>query len=83
MTSSVYSAEVGTTVVGVDAKNAWAFKSGVRIGYAVLPRFGVFVAGDYELVRPTLLIRTPAETRQRKLNADTVNLTLGFMVGVF
>jgi hypothetical protein len=79
----LYSAEVGTTVVGVDAKNAWAFKSGVRITYDVRPRFGVFVAGDYEFVRPTLQIRTPAETRERKLKADTVNLTLGFMVGVF
>jgi hypothetical protein len=79
----LYSAEMGTTVAGVDAKNTWAVKSGVRIAYDVRRRFGVFVAGDYELVRPTLLIRTPAETRERSLNADTVNVTIGFMVGVF
>jgi len=79
---AAYSRLLGVPVVGVDVKNSWAVKPGLRVTYQVRPRIGAFVSSDYELVRPTLQIRTATDTRERKLKADVFSVKMGFVVGV-
>lgn len=79
---AAYSTLLGVPVVGVDVKNSWVVKPGIRVTYNVRPRLGVFVSSDYELVRPTLQIRTVTDTRERKLKADVFNVKVGFLVGI-
>ncbi len=78
-----FSQLVGVPVVGVDAKNTWVVKPGVRLTYDLRPRIGVFVGTDYEIARTTLEIRTATESRERRLRADVINIKTGLMVGIF
>jgi Outer membrane protein beta-barrel domain len=79
---AAYSALLGIPVVGVDGKNTWAFKPGVRVTYDLKPRLGVFVSTDYEIARPKLEIKTATTSVERKLKGDVFNVKVGFLVGV-
>ncbi len=52
------------------------------MSYTLNRRLGVFVSSDYELVRPTLKIRTLGGTTERKLKADLFNVKMGLLVGI-
>jgi hypothetical protein len=76
-----YTGLLNTVVEGVDVKNAWALKPGVRAVYTVRRNLSVFAAADYEFVRATLQIHTAAgRTVHRRLNADLMNLKFGGMI---
>ena len=79
---TAYSTLLGVPVIGVDIKNSWAVKPGVRVSYSVNRRFGVFVSSDYEYVRPTLEIHTATGTTERKLKADLFNIKTGILVAI-
>jgi hypothetical protein len=53
---AAFSEALGIPVEGVGIKNAWAVKPGVRVGLDLARRLGIFVAADYEIVRPKLEI---------------------------
>jgi hypothetical protein len=78
-----FSELVGVPVVGVDAKNTWVVKPGVKVTYDLFPRIGVFVGTDYAFARTTLQIRTATDTPERRVRADTYSIKTGFMVGIF
>jgi hypothetical protein len=80
---AVWAASLGIPVDGVDVKNSWTVKPGVRVVYSILPRVGIFGSADYELTRLTMQVRTGGQTRERKVKADLVNLKVGVRFGVF
>jgi hypothetical protein len=79
-----WSSTLGIPVDGVDVKRTtWIVKPGARVTYSILPRIGIFSSVDYEVARLTLQVRTLGQTRERNLKADTVNVKVGFNVGVY
>jgi hypothetical protein len=80
---AVWAASLGIPVDGVDVKNSWVVKPGVRVVYSIRPRIGIFGSADYEFARLTMQVRTGAQTTERKVKADLVNLKVGVRFGVF
>jgi len=73
----------GISLVGVSVDNSWVFKPDVAVWYDVFKHVGIGVSAAYFLSRPNETVTTATGVQSDRLKADTFELTVGVVVGVW
>jgi len=73
----------GVPLVAANVENSWVLKPDVALWYDVFRHVGVGVSAAYLLSRPHETLTTANGVQVDHLNADTFELTVGVVVGVW